>query len=377
MSSNNGNLLNANINSNQSANENKLIFTDNAGVNSNMEMETGVMGKIKGIGEKIGIAIDVYSIIFLFAGLTILMIVLYFLSKPYALTYAKSTADLYIKYNEISSINYAKMGSVKLGRCMVAASYNSVLLGSQMFGYVSEEILLYLLKAGVRYFEFNIFNSTLREDAIPIISNGYNVGEWKMTINTATFEDCIKILAENAFTISKSDKEGCPNPEDPLFIGLNLNTNNNIHTLDIMARILKKNFKAALMDSKYAYQNENLALAPLVDFRKKVCILASKGFEGSKLEEFINGCWDGQYIRRIHHDYLETANLQMLREYNRKNLTIVVPHREGDYRTINYDPSLAIDCGCQFISMNYQVIDEHIDTMITTFRNNSIVLKQK
>lgn len=365
---NNSNNYNNNINNNVNSNDVK-----------NSDGEGGIINRIKTFGASIGItlAIDAYSIIFLITIIIIFIIILYFLSKPYALSYAKSTADLYIKFNEITSLNYRKMGTTKLGRCMIASAYNAPLLGSQMLGYTSEEILLPLLKSGIRYFEFNIFNSNLRTDAIPIVSNGYKNGEWKLTINTTTLEDCVKVLSANAFAISKNDKEGCPNPDDPLFIGLNLNTNNNIYTLDLVATILKKYFKHNLMDSKYAYQNENLASTPLNDFRGKVCVLSSRGFEGSKLEEFINGCWDGNNIRRMHYMQLENANLQSIREYNKKNLTIIIPHQEGDFFTVNYNPSLAIDCGCQFIAMNYQILDENIDAMITTFKNKSIVLKVK
>jgi hypothetical protein len=53
-------------------------------------------------------------------------------------------------------------------------------------------------------------------------------------------------------------------------------------------------------------------------------------------------------------------------------LTIVVPHVEGDYLTRNYDPTPAWDLGCQFVAMNYQEIDEQMDTYITHFETKGI-----
>ena len=47
----------------------------------------------------------------------------------------------------------------------------------------SEDILLSILQSGARYIEFNVFNSKFGKDAIPMVSNGYQKGEWKLTLN--------------------------------------------------------------------------------------------------------------------------------------------------------------------------------------------------
>jgi hypothetical protein len=62
-----------------------------------------------------------------------------------------------------------------------------------------------------------------------------------------------------------------------------------------------------------------------------------------------------------------------LKNHNKTGITIVVPHVEGDYLTRNYDPAQAWDLGCQFVAMNYQEIDENMDTYITHFETKAIL----
>jgi len=62
-----------------------------------------------------------------------------------------------------------------------------------------------------------------------------------------------------------------------------------------------------------------------------------------------------------------------IKNHNKSGLTIVVPHVEGDFITRNYDPTPAWDLGCQFVSMNYQEIDENMDTYITHFETKGIL----
>ena len=64
-----------------------------------------------------------------------------------------------------------------------------------------------------------------------------------------------------------------------------------------------------------------------------------------------------------------------LRKFNQKGLTIVVPHLEGDFFNENYDTTKAFDLGCQFIAMEFQNIDSNMDSYITRFKTNSLVLK--
>jgi hypothetical protein len=132
-----------------------------------------------------------------------------------------------------------------------------------------------------------------------------------------------------------------------------------------------------MLDTKYTFQQRNMATAPIRELKGKIVLLASDGFQGSKLEEMVNGSWNLSTIRRVHYSVFEEPNININDwiEFNKKNLTIVVPHNEGDFWTQNFDVTMAWKCGCQLVAMNYQVVDSPMDTYITTFKNYGIVPK--
>jgi hypothetical protein len=306
----------------------------------------------------------------------ITVLLLYFLSNSFRTSRSLDAIGMYYQYQSISSFTSPSL-SAPLANFYISSAYNSALVGYQQFDYVNELILKGILQAGVRYVEFNIFNSEFGISAIPVVSNGHKSGEWKMTLNMIPFDLVCSIIAANAFVSNNGSGTGVPNPSDPLFIGLNLNTNSNTYTLDSMAASILFYFRRRLLDSKYTYQQANMALAPMNDLIGRVIILASDGFQGSNLEELVNGSWNLSNIKRLHYsNLLEVSyDTNSLTEFNKSGLTIVVPHEEGDFWTANYDPTIAWKCGCQLVAMNFQIVDTPMDTYITNFKNFSILPK--
>jgi hypothetical protein len=68
-------------------------------------------------------------------------------------------------------------------------------------------------------------------------------------------------------------------------------------------------------------------------------------------------------------------NRQELIDFNRKGLSIVVPHQEGDFWNTNYNSVIAKQLGCQFIAMEFQYVDVNMDYYITLFKSRCMVLK--
>lgn len=318
-----------------------------------------------------------YILVVSFVIAFVTIILLYFLSNSFRASRTLDAIGMYYQYQSISSYSVPSTSKITLADVYVASSYNSALVSYQMGDYVNELILKAILRAGVRYIEFNIFNSEFGVNAIPVVSNGYKQGEWKLTLNVISFDLICSILAENAFVTNAGSDVGVPNPDDPLIIGLNLNTNNNIYCLDKLADSLLFYFRRRMLDTKYTFQQRNMAIAPIRELKGKIVLLASDGFQGSKLEEMVNGSWNLSTIRRVHYSVFEEPNININDwvEYNKKNLTIVVPHNEGDFWTQNFDVTMAWKCGCQMVAMNYQVVDSPMDMYITTFKNYGIVPK--
>jgi hypothetical protein len=309
--------------------------------------------------------------------------IIYFFSSSFRVGRAIETTQIYKQYQTLGSLDYIKQGERRLGDFYICSAYNAAHTGYQMYDYTSDEMVLAVLQCGARYLEFNVFNSEFGEQAFPVASMGWRSGEWKMMMNDIPMEKIFEIIAHNAFKITDG-KEGCDNPDDPVFIGLNLNTNSNIDCLNLLGYLFTKYFSNRLLPNTYSFQNsDDIANIPIVQLMGKVIIFASDGFQGSGLEEIVNYCWDNpnkkatHRMQRLHYSELEKNGFDKnsLINYNRTGLTIIIPHMEGDFFNTNFNPILAIETGCQFIGFEFQYIDKNMDYYITRFRKKSFVLK--
>lgn len=300
------------------------------------------------------------------------LIMFYFLSYSFRVSKTISNMKIYSNFQAISSSDSKAIQNFKLANFYVASSFNSAHSGFQLLDYVSLEMVIANLRAGARFLEFTIFNDKYGKDGGPVVSNGYQEGEWKLMANHLTFEDVCATIRENAFTVA-NESGGVYNSKDPLFISLNLKTNYQVSTLDKIHKILLKNFRNRMLSNEYSYSKRNLGNIKLKDLMGKVVIFATDGFQGSDLEELINYNWAGDDIRRIYASDLEAEN--GLIQHNRTKLSMVYPHQEGVIWSVNYEPKEAWKKGCQFVAMNYQKVDSGMNHYIEKFRNKSFVLK--
>ena len=222
----------------------------------------------------------------------ILIILIYFFSKTFNVSRTIDKMKMYQRYQKITGVDMSQQQATEpLYKFQIAGSYNACHSGNQMLSYTSELITKSVLRSGARYLELNVFSSVYGPKGVPVVDSGYSNGEWKLMLNTTTFESVIRIISENAFRVA-SEEDGVPNNTDPLFIGLNLSTGGNTYCLDLMADILTDYFRDKLLDAKYAFQfDSNFAKTSLRELENKVVIFSSTGFEGSRLEEFVNAVW--------------------------------------------------------------------------------------
>jgi len=326
---------------------------------------------------------DNYLLLLGITSALIICLIIYFFSESFRVGRTIDKMIVYQGFQRITSVDYIKFGELRLGDMYVASAYNAAHSGYQMYDYTSKKIVLSLLQSGARYLEFNVFNSVFGEKAIPVVSMGYKKGEWKMMVSDTPLEYIFQIIAENAFKVHDG-KEGVFNPDDPIFIGLNLNTNSNLSCLNLIGFLITKYFRDRLLPNDYGYQNsDDMADIKISELMGKVVFFSSDGFQGSGLEEIINYSWDNidnnpnHNLQRIHYSKLKEPgfNEKKLIDFNKKGLTIVVPHVEGDFFNTNYNPIKAFECGCQFVAMEYQYIDSNMDMYITKFKNKSLLLK--
>jgi len=433
----NNNIDNNNNNNNKDSKHKKGIKNNTRDVNDEVsQVLKNVIGRDSGITKDSGsvsmadrarktitdtlddtvasISLDNYVLVLGITLALVLLILLYFLSKSFNVGHTIQKLKMYPKYQQITNAN--PHSNTKLYQMHITSSYNASHSGHQLFGYTSEHITRQLLRSGARYLEFTIFPSTFGTDAIPMVGAGYKKGQWNLVLNNTSFEAVIRVIAQNAFKISGGDESGSPNPKDPIIIGLNLSTNNNVYCLDRMAEIILDYLHEYVLPPKYAYQHngQEFGQIPFSAIRRRVVLLSSGGFEGSKLEELINARWYDYNVTGLHLMNLDSStdasadsssnsnstdgsvydskannkiwripsfiidkpwfNQATIRAHNKAGgLTIVIPHVEGDVLTRNYNPQQWWDMGCQMVGMNWQYIDEHMDSYITYFSKKAFI----
>ena len=280
----------------------------------------------------------------------------------------------------------------------IASSAMSFLVGNQRFDYVKTEMLKNCLIMGARYLELEVINDSFSQNAKPIVTTGFQDGQWQTSLNNIDFNEACSVIANYAF------QEEVKTHEFPLFLYLKLKVNNYAPTLSKMAKILKKHFPSK--------KEKNMTVGNRIDSNidpanTKICSLFNQviiwsdpiqtedlGEDDKALIKEFTDTTNKYSPTRIHFtkltDYKNPApdkkpktpadyrnESDPLTEYNRKSLSIVFPHYENDITTVNYDPDEAWSYGCQFVLMNYQLDDDSRKLYFEKFKMDSIVEKPK
>lgn len=312
----------------------------------------------------------------------IIIFISYFLSERYRVDKCLNRMKLYRKYISLDSeLKNVTSRDLKLCDFYIASSYKSCCGVNKTFDYLSLDILKQTIQSGPRVLWLDIFNEGFENKTKPIVTSGIEQGEWKLNFNYLYFEECCKLISEIAFSSGNVD-----NYNDPLFLAINLNVNRNLNTLKEISQVIYKYFNKRLLDSKFSKNKTNIAETPIKEFLGKVIILSSKGYEGSDLEELVNATWDTKNFRKIDQMSIDTEvdeslvvklDHEELKTFNSNNLSIVLNENQTNILSLNYNTKYSFDTGCQFVFMNYQIIDEFMDSYITTFRTSSFIPKPK
>ena len=269
-----------------------------------------------------------------------------------------------------------------LRKFAVASAYRPYVTNNQFMDYCSLETLQRTLTYGARALYIDIFNDSLQENANPVVSVGYEKGNWKLTLNTLSFDDVCKTIASTAFTSGYVN-----NYYDPLFLVLDLKCNNNYRCINKIQKSIVKYFKSRLLPSQYSNANPrvNIGDVPIGELMNKVIIVCSDGYQNTDLEELVNITWLNDNTNIIPFDSLggtlgiESANTLLLdkdelKEFNTNYLTFVHPPSTSFF-TYSYSTQRFHDARCQFTFMNYTKVDKNTTLTMKKFANSSLVLQ--
>jgi len=345
-----------------------------------------------------------FLLISIFIGILLLAIITVFFSKQYRVYRVTNNMDIYIKFQNMESMNITLLKDYRLADFYVCSSYNSAVAGYQMLDYLSTDMVKKVLQCGCRFLDFQLFSNTFGTDSYPVVSCGFRTGEWKFALNTLNFEDVLKTIADNAFRIFDGT-EGSPNNQDPLIISMDLKNNYNYLVNNKIQKLISKYLGVYLLDPSYNYQSKNIALTPLKDLMGKVILFSGDGYQGSSLEELINYSWNYSKLKRLHCSEVDSKlqsqriddskslikkilknqiknskniiQYNELKKFNMNALSIVIPQNENEIITRNYDPTDAWKLGCQFVAVNFQKIDKNMDIYVNKFKTRAFVIKPK
>ena len=236
----------------------------------------------------------------------ILLILFYVL---YKLSYKVRTTDSIFNFektfitnlnkDQLDFCNSEKYKYSNLADFYVSSGYNPASIGFLKYDYISKDMIEKTITNGSRYIELEILNYEIKDDTVPIIGIGDEEGVLLNSQNIIDCEEVFSMLDKVAFS-----EKFLGNYNDPLFVFLNLKTKKNTNTLNKLYDIIVNSISHRLLDERYNNQNINIATTKMCNFINKIVILASDGYQNSKLEKIINLSTNSNYLRRLKWDEL-------------------------------------------------------------------------
>lgn len=287
-------------------------------------------------------------------------------SDTKALAKAKPIFSTYQKVTKLAPLGCPQPKQYRLADFYVASSSYSVFPGAAVYDYVSDSILPLAIKAGVRLVELDVYSDINDKPVVGLKNQKLGVD---YAYNTVPLQACCVSIINNAFNSISS-----PVASDPFVLSLVFHTKKS-KTMNSAAEILKTTCRSHMLDSAYSYARKNLAVEPVCNLQSKLIIVSGGGeIKGTLMEELVNMSWSTSHLRRMTYTQAsQPHDHDELIDYNRNNITMVVPDIGEDL--VNINPQILFTFGCQWVMMNYGSIDTMMELYIGEFQENSLVLK--
>lgn len=320
--------------------------------------KTGIASAGKGIASASKGISTAMIIVYALLALLLLCVLMWVYSK---LTLDNSNClkmnKLYKNFPTMRTINIGdEQFSHNLRDYYIKTAYNCCSAGTVKNDFVNICALKNCIKQGVRCLDFEIYSV----NNSPVVSvSSKNSFDVKETYNTVSFANAMSIIADYAFSGST-----CPNPGDPLIIHLRIMSNNK-PIYDIMANTLHSALSRRLLGKEYSYENngKNLGQTPLKALMGKVIVIADKTnplFSDTLLDEYVNIASNSVFMRALRfHDVKFTPDMAELKDFNKKNMSIVLPDVSTDVS--NPSSNLSLMYGCQMVGLSLQSYDTSLE----------------
>ncbi len=285
-------------------------------------------------------------------------------SKSAPVATSSSSATTLATYKGL--VNPAPVGcpnNYKLCDYFVASSAFSFLPGSTAYADLTTDALVKVMQAGARLIELHIY----ARNGKPVVGLQSSTGK-KVTFTMLPLEDCCVAIANTAWNASSTK-----NATDPMMLSVVFHSDDT-KIANATAETIKSTLQRYLLSSDYSYQRKNLAAEPVCNLQGKLVILSGEYVKGTLMDELVNLSWLSSHLRRqTYTEASQTYNYQELTDYNRRNITMVVP---DSYESLsNSSPDILFSFGCQWVLMNYGSLDSAMDDYTGKFVQTSYSLK--
>jgi hypothetical protein len=251
-----------------------------------------------------------------------------------------------------------------LNEYYIKTAYNACSGGDYKNDVVNICNLKAVLKEGVRCLDFEIYSIDNKPVVATSTTNNYYIKE---TYNSVNFSDVMNTIKNYAFSGSTA-----PNKTDPVIIHLRFMSNNQNMYTNLAA--IFKSYESILLGKDYSYETfgHNLGSQPLLNFMNKVILIFDKSnnafSENKNLMEYVNLTSNSIFMRAYsYHDIKNNHDLEELKEFNKKNMSIVFP--DGGTNPENPNGTVTREAGCQMVAMRYQNKDDNLANDIKFFNN--------
>jgi hypothetical protein len=279
-------------------------------------------------------------------------------------------------------------GTYSLRDYYIFSSYNSCNNNNTTTNNnVDTQSLKNVISQGVRLLDFEIYS--LENEPIVATSSIPNNYYIKESNSSVLFRNVFDTIINTAFNIST-----CPNPTDPLFVQLRIQSTNQ-KMFSNMAVIIKNYENSGyILGPEYSFEYQeckdsngkldcsirNITSQSLNKFKSKIIIMIDKRntnvLDNKDLMEFCNMTTSSTTCRLLtNYDMRNSPDQNELIEFNKKSMSIVTP----DVGANPSNPSISTSnlLGIQMTAINFSNEDEMYDKTVNFFSDNgtAFVLK--
>lgn len=273
----------------------------------------------------------------------------------------------------------------RLGDFFIKSSYNSCCAGNFKNDFVNICALKNCILQGARGLDFEVYSIN---DQPCIAASSVNNNSIKETYNHVPFSEALNEISNYAFSESLSNKG------DPIFINLRImSKNKTIYTK--MANELERILGSRLLKNCNSYNNHdtNIADIPIGSLIEqdgedaqpaRVVVFADFEYEdeafikSTKLWQYVNAAANDKSTPFYTVSYFNTVKNEHpddMIKYNTMNMSMCIPDLAEKAK--NYDYTIPMSVGCQFIAMSFQKEDPHMQGYTDFFNKYSSAIVRK